>query len=248
MPKYVISVKTFTDRHAHMECQSQAFGFDFEYVFEYDADCLGDMGGRKVSKTLTPESVSNVLKHLEAVRKTTVGNSECVLVLEDDVVLFDRFFERLKDVLTMARDLPPGWLIFLGGADNRITSEVASSESFKLVQHPITTAEAYLIDKRGCILREEWMQEHEINCQADHQLKKMDRQLGIRHYWVSEPLATQGSITGKFKTALDKSRAKRSRLFLRLKYEFNRIRRQLFPRVIARIGNKLRLWLWLGND
>ena len=49
----------------------------------------------------------------------------------------------------------------------------------------------------------EWLAVHKIDRQADHQIKMIDIDLGIKHYWFSRPLATQGSITGVFKTALD---------------------------------------------
>ena len=40
IPIYVISVKSFTDRHKHIEKLSQSFGFQFEYIFDYDAEDL----------------------------------------------------------------------------------------------------------------------------------------------------------------------------------------------------------------
>lgn len=235
IPIYVISVKTFTDRHQHIEEMANRFGFRFEYIFDFDADDLGSFGGRHICPSLRPASISNVLKHLEAVRRTAFGDSEFALILEDDVVLFDDFFRRLDDVRAMLPTLKPGWLIFVGGADNKIDQAIAQSMDFELVKHPITTAEAYLIDRAGCQLREQWLLGNTIDCQADHQLKKMDQALGIQHYWVTRPMATQGSITGKFKTALDHSRSKRSAAFLQIKYQWNCFRRQALPRWVAKL-------------
>ena len=88
------------------------------------------------------------------------------------------------------------------------------------------------MDRHGCERRLDWLGSHKIDRQADHQIKLMDQDLGIRHYWFSRPLATQGSITGMFDTALDASRAKHGTIYLKLRYHWNRLRRQTLPRFI----------------
>jgi len=232
----VVSVKSFSDRHEHIRRLSEKFNFDYEFIFKFDPDGLTGFGGRTVCGSLKSSSVSNVLKHLEASRMTAFGNSEMTLVLEDDVELFDDFFERLEDIISQAERLGPGWLIFLGGADNKIDKEIARSSGTSLFERPITTAEAYLIDRTGAILREQWLEKNLIDCQADHQLKKIDASMGIKQYCVSKPLATQGSITGRFKTALDESRARHSKCYLYCKYKWNRLRKQVLPRFMARLA------------
>lgn len=225
----VISVRSFKARHQHIEAQAEKFGFDFSYIFDFDADQLNNAPFR-FSPDLRPESASNVLKHMEAQRLASLGDEEVVLVLEDDVILFPDFFEKLDIVISQASDLPPGWLIFLGGADNKLSKEALACNSVSLVAAPITTAEAYLVDRSSCEKRIKWLCSFELDRQADHQLKLIDAEVGIQQYRISHPIAAQGSITGKFETSLDASRSKRSALFLMVKYLFNRCRRQLFPR------------------
>ena len=128
------------------------------------------------------------------------------LILEDDVVLFDDFFERLEDIIPKLAQFDPGFLIFLGGADNKIDERFLHSSDNDLIETPITTAEAYLVDGFSCIRRVAWVRENIISKQADHQLKEIDNVLGIRHYRIAKAMATQGSITGLFQTALDDSR------------------------------------------
>lgn len=235
IPIYVISVKSFTDRHEHIERLANQFGFSFEYVWRYDADELTDSDLEKVRASLPAESVSNVLKHLHAQKLFLATDCDVSLILEDDVVLFDSFFDELQGILGQGSQLPPGWLIFLGGADNKIDSRFYHSEGQYLVEKLITTAEAYLVDRHGCELRLRWLEENYIDRQADHQLKLMDQNLGIVHYCVSNPIATQGSITGLFETSLDSSRSKHSSMYLNAKYKFNRLRRQILPRYFARL-------------
>lgn len=235
IPIYVISVKSFTERHKHIEQMAERFGFSFEYVWKYDADELNDIDLRRVEGSLAPKSVSNVLKHLHAQELFLKTSNDIALVLEDDVVLFESFFDELNHILNITKNLSPGWLIFLGGADNKLDSRFFDFDGQFLVEKPLTTAEAYLVDKYGCELRAEWLHTNCVDRQADHQLKLMDQDLGLKQYCVSKPLATQGSITGLFGTSLDSSRAKHSPIFLRAKYQYNRIRRQIIPRIFSRL-------------
>lgn len=231
---YVVSVKSFTDRHEYIEQIARRFGFSFEYVWRYDADELTESDLSRVSSSLSPKSASNVLKHLYAQELFLKTEHEIALILEDDVVLFDSFFDELNRIIDMTKYLPPGWLIFLGGADNKLDPRFFKSDKQFLVEAPLTTAEAYLLDRRGCELRSIWLDSHLIDRQADHQLKLIDHNLGLTQYCVAHPIATQGSITGLFTTSLDSSRSKHSALFLNCKYKFNRLRRQIVPRLLTR--------------
>jgi len=239
LPIYVISVKSFKERHAHIESMAAQFGFEFEYVWPFDADELTDHDLRMVDPELQPKSASNVLKHLHAQKMFMETDHQMALILEDDVVLFDSFFEELANVIEMTMGIAPGWLIFLGGADNKIDQRFFESDDMALIEKPLTTAEAYLVDRCGCQKRLNWLLSHVIDRQADHQLKLMDQALNLPHFCVSKPLATQGSITGMFDTALDASRAKHGPLFLKTKYQYNRFRRQLVPRFFAKVKRAL---------
>jgi len=214
LPIYVISVKSFTDRHKHIEKLSRSFGFQFKYIFDYDADELTETDWERVDPDMNPKSVSNALKHVEAQKLLIESGRKAGLVLEDDVILFDGFMDNLVRTIELLGQEKDGWLVFLGGADNKIDSRFTESAELRLIENPISTAEAYLIDVAGCVRRQEWFSSHVIDRQADHQLKLIDQSLGIRHFfWTSIPLATQGSITGQFSTALDQSRAKHGPLF-----------------------------------
>ena len=239
IPIYVISVKSFFDRHEHIEKIANALDLQFEYVWPFDADDLTDDDYTAVSKSLSKKSASNVLKHMHAQALFLETGKEIGLVLEDDVILFKSFLDGLRRTIDLANNLPPGWLIFLGGADNKMDSRFFESNDLFLVERSLTTAEAYLIDRRGCELRAQWLSNHIIDRQADHQLKLIDDEIGLRQYSVSKPLATQGSIMGLFSTSLDASRSKHSAFFLRFKYEYNRFRRQTLARIIAAVRRAL---------
>ena len=235
IPIFVISVRTFSDRHRHIENLAKSFGFDFEYIFEHDADKLSESDWSRVDRAMKSRSVSNTLKHLAAQERLIASGKAVGLIFEDDVILFDGFAEYLNRTIELASRLDSGWLIFLGGADNKIDSRFFQSSGFSLIESSISTAEAYLVDIDGCLRRRKWLASNIIDRQADHQLKLIDQAMGVTHFWTSKPLVTQGSITGDFATALDQSRAKHGPLFLKWKYRWNRWRRQMLPRLVTRI-------------
>ena len=240
IPIYVVTAKAFTARHEHMRRIEAKIGVRFEFIFDYDVDELRDSALERVRSDMPKPSISCLLKHFEAQRRFLMTDSEICMVLEDDVILFDEFERTVESVLSKIRDIPPGWLIFLGGADNKLDTRFLNVEPFDLLEIPISTAECYLLDRRGCLKRNQWIEKHGFVKPADHQLAHMDRELGIKHYRLGRPVATQGSITGQFVTTLDSSRRKHSLIFLNLKYRWNRFRRQVLPRLIGEVLGKIK--------
>lgn len=239
IPVYVLSVKSFAARQRSIKEQARHFGFEFEFVLDFDP---GETDGApyQFDVSLGPKSVSNVLKHLEAQKRLVSSGRKIGLVLEDDAILSPRFMERILSVLDRAERLSESYLIFLGGSDDRLDQRFFKVGVNDLVPAELTTAEAYLIDPAGCERRLQALSTWSIDCQADHLLKKLDRFLGISQYRVGEPLVTQGSVTGKFVTALDSSRAKHGSFFLGLRYRYNRFRKQTLPRFFFNIFDSLR--------
>lgn len=235
IPIYVVSVKSFSERHDHIKRLASKFGFSFEFVFEFDADELTEQDWRMVSSELNANCASTVLKHIECQRRLVRSRHNIALVFEDDVVLFEGFVENLSLVLAQVSKLDPGWLVFLGGADGKIDKRFHCSGELRLVPKAISTAEAYLIDREGAEKRLSFLEGRKLQLPADHELRFLDETLDITQFWISKPLVTQGSILGLFKTSLDKSRAKHSAFYLNLKYRWNRFRRQTLPRFFWRI-------------
>ena len=55
IPVYVVSVKTFVDRHKHMADLEKRLGIKFEYVWAYDADDLTDEDYARVDDSMSPK-------------------------------------------------------------------------------------------------------------------------------------------------------------------------------------------------
>ena len=231
---FVVSVKSFYERHRSIEAQAAAVGLSFDYIWEYDADALTDADLKRCDTTvLPPKSISTVLKHMEAQSRLLQSKAEWCLVLEDDALFSYNFKKLYQKVLGLMSEISDPCLLFLGGTDNRLDARFHEAQSLRLIESPLTTAEAYIVNRSSCVLRMQYLEKHIINLPADHFLKSIDQSLGIKHYRVSAPFVSQGSITGKFKTSLDQNRAKHGSLYLRFRYEWNRFRKQTLPKAVA---------------
>ena len=120
IPVYVISVKSFHDRHQHLAKLAEKYCFQFRYIFEHDVEDLSEKDFSRTTQSMKAKSISNVLKHFEAQRAFLNTDEQIALILEDDVIFLRDFVPRLKRVIDLSRGLDEPWLIFLGGADNKI--------------------------------------------------------------------------------------------------------------------------------
>lgn len=239
---YVLSVKTFSERHANINVQAEKLGLSIEYIWDFDASELTEKDMLKCNTdTLPPESISLVLKHFEAHRRLLKSTASTALILEDDVIMFTGFKSALEKYKQLSKQIDEPHLIFLGGADNKVPEKFLRAKHdpdagiSDLIEHPMSTTEAYLTSRKAAQIRVDWLAVNQIELPADHLFQKIDPLIGIKHFWPPSPQATQGSITGKFSSTLDSSRKTKSSLFLNLKYRYNRVRRQILPRLFSLI-------------
>jgi len=224
---YVLSVKTFADRIAHVRQQMASQGLPFEFVFDYDVSDLDPaLLERQFEPTaLSPAHRSLVLKHAQAWRLALARGQRRILVCEDDVVLAKHFRQGLGVALAASRELPDGWLIFLGGADTKVPDAFFLSDT-ALFPLPLPTAEAYLTDATAMERRLAWLDANRVNMPADHLINRIDLACATQQYWLRKPIAEQGSVFGMFTSKLDKSRLKHTAVYNWLRYNWNIIRRR----------------------
>jgi len=230
---YVLTVKTFTERMAHIRRELGRAGIAFEFVLQHDAGELqpATIAALFESSKMRPAHQSLVLKHVAAWRDAAAKGLRRVLVFEDDVVLA-RDFEARFDVAMRAADrLPPGWLVYLGGADAKVPDRYFLSDG-PLIELPLATAEGYVTDAAAVARRLAWLEGQRIALPADHLIRTMDAALGIPHYWLRPPIVEQGSVTGVFPSVLDASRQKHSRAYNILRNRWSKFQR-----------HRLRSWL-----
>lgn len=232
---FVLSVKTFEDRINHVKKQMALHQIEYQFVFDFD---IPDLNTSLLTDTFETEIVldkpqqSLVLKHIQAWRLCVEHQFQNILVFEDDVILSDNFVPKLNQAIKAIEQKQNAYLLFLGGADTKVSDAfLLSNES--IVEQPIATAEAYLTNHAACEKRMQWLSSHKVNLPADFLLRKMDPESGIVQYWLKEHIAEQGSVTGIFESSLDKQRRKHSLLFNYLRYEWQKINRKKLRKFYA---------------
>jgi glycosyl transferase, family 25 len=242
---FVLAVKTFRERIAHVTRELDRHGIAFEFIFDFDVPDIDDqlVAARFGCADMPRSIMSLVLKHLQAWRLACQRGHSRILVFEDDVLLSPQFAPRLNEALHAAETLPPGWLIYLGGADARVPDRFFLAREL-LIALPIATTEGYVTDLAACRKRVAWSEAHQIDKPSDHLLRRVDAALGIRHYWLPDSLVEQGSVTGLFDSVLDTNRMQYHRLINTARNRWNKLRRRQLRRLWVNVASRLRG----GND
>jgi glycosyl transferase family 25 len=232
---FVLSVKTFAERIAHVTGELGRFGIPFEFIFEFDAADLDDEVILKHFAGSSPmkKQMSLTLKHLHAWRLACARGARRIMVFEDDVVLVPEFHAHLAAAMRAADALAPGWHIFLGGADAKVPDRFFLDPG-PLVRLANTTAEGYVSDLEACRRRLAWCEANKIRHPADHLITHIDGVEGIAQYWPPAPLVEQGSVTGRFDSVLDATRLKHSRFYNVARHRWTKWRRRTLRRLWVR--------------
>jgi glycosyl transferase family 25 len=238
---YVLSVKTFASRIAHIKEQLANHHITFQFMFDHDADELDEQLLANVfgPSDLKATHQSLVLKNIAVWRDAAANNYHRILVFEDDAVLAKDFVTRFDTAMTAASKLPDGWLIFLGGADVKVPDHFFLAPG-PLVELPMPTAEGCVSDITAIRRRLAWLESNKATLPADHLTHHIDQLSGIRQYWLTHPIVEQGSTIGLFDSVLDGHRQKHSRSFNILRNRWNKFRRQRLRGWLVRLKAKIR--------
>lgn len=238
---YVLSVKTFGTRIAHIESEMLKHNIKFQFVFSYDIPEIDAQLLKTVfcESTLTMAQMSLVLKHIYAWRDAETHGYKNILIFEDDVILNKDFGGYFIKIASAMANLQPNYLIFLGGADSKVPDSYLLSSDV-LVELPIATTEAYITDLPAIQRRLNWLSSNKVSLPSDHLICKIDKLLGITNYWSRKPIVEQGSVTGIFDSVLDSHRQKHSKTFNVLRYRWNKLQRHILRGWIAHIKNACR--------
>jgi glycosyl transferase family 25 len=223
---YVLTVRSFELRIAHIRAELAKHRIAFEFVLEHDASELdpASAGVRFAPSDMRPAQQSLVLKHIEAWRRARHRGARRVLVFEDDALLDEEFAARFDQAMRAAEALAPGWLVYLGGADTKVPDSYFLAAG-PLVPLPIATAEGYVTDLAALEKRLSWLAANPVDLPADHLLRRIDPLLGIAQYWLRPSIVEQGSVTGIFDSVLDANRQKHSRAYNVLRNRWNKFQR-----------------------
>ncbi|MGH6612151.1 MAG: glycosyltransferase family 25 protein, partial [Burkholderiaceae bacterium] len=126
---FVLSVRSFRDRIAHIERELRKHRIEFEWIFEYDADTLTPelIESRFAPSDMGRPQQSLVLKHIETWKRCVERGYRRVLVFEDDVILAPDFAQRFAAAIRASESIDQPYMLYLGCGDNKYPP---------LAQHP----------------------------------------------------------------------------------------------------------------
>lgn len=238
---YVLSVKTFSKRINHIKNELNIHKINHQFIFDYDLGEIDSELEKKIfgdSPAIEPPQRSLVLKHIAAWENCVNNNHKNILVFEDDVVLNKKFKFGIRTIMETVRNIQPGYLIFLGGADTRVPKEYFLTKE-PIFENPIATADGYITDFDACKKRLNWLNNHKVTLPADHLLKKIDCEEKITQYWSTKSLVEQGSVFGLFTSTLDGKRKQQSNLYNLIRYKIKIFTRRSAPKLFYKLIHKL---------
>lgn len=230
---FVLSVKSFHDRIAHITRELKQHGITFEWIFEHDADQLSDelIESRFAPSDMGKPQQSLVMKHIETWRRCVERGYRRVLVFEDDVVLSPQFQSHFTAAMREAARVERPYLIYLGCGDNKyVRPSPGSSSALVPAQIPLPATDAIVFDDRAARLRLQYIEGRKITRPSDWLMREADSEMGVAHYWLADPIVEQGSMNGRFASVLDRKRIGRGRAWSWLRFRWDRWRRRTLAR------------------
>lgn len=229
---FVLHVKSFKDREAHIRQMMSDFAIEFEFILEHDVpELTDDVVSRYFSQNdLRAPVKSCCLKHIAALEKIAEGNYHRAIVFEDDIFLAPDFNEQMDKVIKESALINEPHVCYLGNASNMYTPKKQLKEGQKLYQNKEgRAADSYMLGAQEARLRLDWISKHKVNLPADHLFNKIDAELGIKFMWVEDPIVEQGTHSGKFVTSLDHQ--VRHPLHQKIKFAWQKLRKKYIYRL-----------------
>lgn len=217
---FVLSVRSFADRIAHIQAQLARHGIAFEFVFEYDANAIPEalLARRFGPSDMRRAHQSLVLKHIRTWELAVERGLGRVLVFEDDAELAADFVPRFAAAMRELARKPAGQLLYLGRGDNKHVGRAA--DAALMPGGPLPATDALVFDREAAQRRLTYLERHRITRPADWLMREVDAAVGIDHYWLTRPIVEQGSMNGRFESVLDDKRRRWGATYTRARYRW----------------------------
>jgi glycosyl transferase family 25 len=225
---YVLNVRAYTDRRAHVERELARFGLEAEFILDFDVpDLTPELEARWFVPgcTLRPGQKSCAMKHVAALQRIVAAGHLAALVLEDDVVLEPGFAEGVQDALREAAGWAQPHVLFIGSGGNFYTPRSQRRPGQRLYRGwRGRFGDSYILGAGTAALRLAWIAEHRIGQPIDNQFETIDKAQEITMLWLEPPVVEQGSKNGLFTSALEHKPP--SPPMQRLKFALEKLRRK----------------------
>lgn len=219
--------KGFEERGRFMDVQLKGMGIDYECVSGADADSelLVEMSKQLFSGELANASAAHrscTAKHLLAYRRVLQEGWPGVLVFEDDMELSPRFADIVSRSLA---EVPEGATI-VSYEDTRMRFVERSRRQRGRLLYPgdrDRMAGAYYINRAACQLFMDIADRQKIGLPIDIEHRCALKRKDLQYLWCEPTVASQGSFSGRFTSALDGKRHRFEALRYRLRRAYRRL-------------------------
>ena len=202
---FVLHCKSgYEDRAESIESQFANHQLAFDYILDWDVSDLTPISKKHFSPHLSDVLISLCQKHFEVMRQVVRHEYKRVVVFEDDIFLFPNFRTEMSRVVAESDSLPFPHAIYLSNSCNKYTPRSQRIRGKILYEQDHSrAADAYVLTLEVCKRRLNWLENNQIGVALDHLYCNMDRELGIKMYWVEDPICEQGSMNGRFSSSIE---------------------------------------------
>lgn len=230
---YVVHVKSAFEREKHIRSQLPSEGLDLEFVLEGD---LPDLDVESLSEYFEGEmldlkpTVSCTYKHFKIAERMVRDNVDLALVLEDDMILYKGWMDKLDEIIREARSRKLSrFLISLEDSSLKYPKGSERSRDQLLYQKETgRNTGAYLIDLDFAKATSAYLKHTKCSTSIGLHHNLMSESGVFEFYWAHPPIAVQGTATGLFATTISKNR---SGVLARINWFFQRTYKQILYRL-----------------
>ena len=213
---YIVHYTPLIERRKYLEDILPRFNIPFEFRYKFDRESkelndetlieisdnnqekrniiLSEIGLTLSTAAYKPALKAIILEHYHIFKDFINSNLENILILEDDVIFDEKFFNTYKDYL---KALPDNYDVLYIGSGCSLQLPFVSDNIIEL--HPnrySKCADSYIISKKAAI--NIYNTCLPLYCNWDWELNYQQQLHKMNVYWVTKPLVYQGSEHGNY--------------------------------------------------
>jgi len=203
---FIIHYDKLFKRKIHISKQLNEYELDAEFISNYGKEKLTSDDKQHFTR-ISDSEISIFLHHLECYKKIVSENHDYALILEDDAILSDNFYNRLNKYIY---DMPIDWdILYIGEGNLSVPKKIINKyrglvNIFRKPADGFKYTDFYLIKNNACkkIIENFDNKTSPINIAVDHYLHSVINTCGLKALIGEPKLVSQGSINKKFASTI----------------------------------------------
>ena len=211
MKAFVIHPQRLKERGEHIDRMLRNIGMDYEFVNEGDDDTQIEVyldqymrDGKEPMHQRSPRALCTI-SHFLTYERILAEQMEGALILEDDIVLHDNFMVRFEQSIEEYRRNHADKRILISYEDSSLQFVPRSQREKGRMLYPAEKGRmsgAYFINHHAAKAILDRLQTDRCDQAIDWYHYQLIQEHFIDYLWCQPALATQGSFTGQFHSAL----------------------------------------------